>query len=811
MNILYPVSLFVAQIPYFNFIAILIALFFAYKAMPFWTYSALGIFALSQFSFSLPFWLSYFIVSVIFIVPDFRRYLVTKPIIMVIKKLGMLPRISDTEKTALTAGDSWVDADLFSGKPNFKNILGQYYPKLKKEEQGFVDKQVEKVCEICDDFEVYQQKDLDKKVWDYLAKEKFFGMIIPKKYGGLEFSAYGHSCVVEKLASRCVPLAITVMVPNSLGPAELLLKYGTKKQKDHYLPRLADGREIPCFALTEPLAGSDATSIKSDGVVFKDDKGEIKIRLNSSKRYISLGAKATLIGLAFVLKDPEGLLGGKKGEIGITCALLSNKTKGLILGRRHDPLATPFINSPINGQNVEITLDQIIGGKDNAGMGWKMLMECLAAGRGISLPSTSCGGAKLVLRAASAHVLIRKQFGASIANFEGISEVMARIIGRTYTIDAIRQFTSGSVDIGAKPAVVSGIAKYHATELFRKVMNDGMDVLAGSAIIRGKRNLLANGYFSVPISITVEGANILTRSLMHFGQGSMMCHPYIYKEIEALENNDLAGFDNALFSHIKHMIRNKVAAFLFFVTRGRIYLPYFGGIVGKYERKLAWLSSVFAFSADAVILRYGGALKVKESLNGRFGDVLSSLYMASAVLRKYIASGAKKDEELIVDYILRSLLDDAQNALNDIYANLYNGCFYNKIMAIISALSRFNVFAVKMSDKDSKKMVKEFLESKELRDRLTQGIYVPQDKDEALGRIENAYDLYFATMPANELIKKAIKAKKITKSQAADFDFLLKEKIISKKDSEILKSYSNAAFDAVLVDEYSSDEYKDIK
>ena len=627
----------------------------------------------------------------------------------------------------------------------------------------------------------------------------------------VRFSAYGHSCVIEKLASRCVPLAITAMVPNSLGPAELLLKYGTKKQKDYYLPRLANGQEIPCFALTEPLAGSDATSINSDGVVFKDEKGAVKIRLNFSKRYITLGAKATLIGLAFVLKDPEGLLGGKKGQIGITCALLSNKIKGLVLGRRHDPLATPFVNSPINGVNVEITLDQIIGGVNNAGKGWKMLMECLAAGRGISLPSTASGGSKLVLRAASAHGLIRKQFGTSIANFEGVGEALARIIGRTYTIDAIRQFTSGAVDIGAKPAVISGIAKYHATELFRKVMNDGMDILAGNAIIRGRRNLLANGYFSVPISITVEGANILTRSLMHFGQGSMMCHPYIYKEIEALENNDLVAFDNALFSHIKHMVRNKVAAFLFFVTRGRVYLPYFGGIVGKYERKLAWLSAVFAFFADVVILRYGGNLKVKESLNGRFGDVLSALYIASAVLRKYIAQGQKEDERLIVDYILRDLLDNAQDALNDIYANLYSGMIYNKIMAVISALSRFNVFARKMTDKDSKKMVKEFLASSNLRDRLTDGIYVPSDKNEALGRVENAYHLYFASIEANDKIRKAIKDKKIKKSDASNLDLLLKSKVVTKKECDLLKSYNDAAFDAVLVDEYGLEEYKEVK
>lgn len=373
-------------------------------------------------------------------------------------------------------------------------------------------------------------------------------MIIPKQYGGLGFSAYAHSCVVEKLASRSVTLAITVMVPNSLGPAELLLHYGTKAQQDFYLPRLAIGADLPCFALTEPSAGSDATSIKSNGVIFKNTDGEIKIRLNWNKRYITLGAYATIIGVAFQLRDPDKIL-SENTEIGITCALIPSSTAGVIQGRRHDPLATPFVNSPLNGRDVEISFDAIIGGKDGIGKGWKMLMECLSAGRGISLPSTSSGGSKLVSRVVTAYAMVREQFGAPIAKFEGIEEVLARIVSRTYALDAMRAFTAGSVDSGAKPAVISAIAKYHSTEMFRQNINDGMDICAGSAIIRGPRNILANPYFSTPISITVEGSNIMTRSLIQFGQGAIMSHPYAYKEIQALENNDKIAFDQA-FLHI---------------------------------------------------------------------------------------------------------------------------------------------------------------------------------------------------------------------------------------------------------------------
>ena len=427
------------QSPDLGIFTILLCLFFAYKRLPFFLYLAAIAAYLIKCDLSESFWITYALASMVLIIPAIRQKLITKPIIFIIKKLGLLPKISETEKIALTSGTIWVDGELFSGRPNFKWIFDQKYPRLTKEEQSFIDNETEELCKICSDYEVQHLRDLPENVWKFLRDKKFFGMIIPKEYGGLGFSAFAHSAVIQKLSSRSVPLAITVMVPNSLGPAELLLHYGTQTQRDHYLPRLADGRDLPCFALTEPTAGSDATSIISNGVLFKDASGEIKIRMNWNKRYITLGAYATVIGVAFQLRDPDKILFDNQ-DVGITCALVPHDTHGVRQGRRHDPLATPFVNSPLNGENVIVGLDAIIGGKDGLGKGWKMLMECLAAGRGISLPSTSCGGSKLVARVVSAYCSLRQQFGTAIGKFEGIEEVLARIASRTYRLDAMSRY-----------------------------------------------------------------------------------------------------------------------------------------------------------------------------------------------------------------------------------------------------------------------------------------------------------------------------------------------------------------------------------
>ena len=423
-------------------------------------------------------WAIWGVGNLLFVIPLTRRFFVSSFLVQIIKKLKLLPSISQTEETALRAGTTWIDADLFSGRPDFDKISKEYFPTLSKEEQAFLDGPVEKVCEMTDDWEVFNNKDLPKKTWDFLKKEKFLGMIIPKKYGGLEFSAAAHSTVIQKLGSRCSPLAISVMVPNSLGPAELLIHYGTEKQKNHYLPRLAGGKDIPCFALTEPGAGSDAGSITSSGELLKN-KGKLFIKLNWNKRYITLAAISTLIGLAFKLRDPKNLLGGGE-DLGITCALIPSNTKGVVLGNRHDPLGVPFYNCPTRGKDVIIPIEYVIGEEEGVGNGWKMLMECLAAGRGISLPATATGGAKLVSRVVSAYGNIRQQFGLNIGKFEGIEEPMARIGGLTYLMDSARLFTTGSIDKGNKPPVITAICKYHFTEMAREIINDGMDILGGS-------------------------------------------------------------------------------------------------------------------------------------------------------------------------------------------------------------------------------------------------------------------------------------------------------------------------------------------
>ena len=800
-------SIELSNTPYLGSIIFLSCLFFAYKKLPAFCYFVIFAIYLLSLNISPILWAVYLVVALVFTVPFIRRELKTRPIIFLITKLGLLPKISNTEKIALTSGTIWVDGQLFSGRPDFKWIFAQKPSVLTKEEQSFLDKEVEEICKMCDDYDVQVNRDLSKEVWEYLSENKFFGMIIPKEFGGLGFSAYAHSCVIEKLSSRSVPLAITTMVPNSLGPAELLLHYGTKEQQEHFLPRLADGRDLPCFALTETNAGSDATSVQSTGILFKDDDGEIKIRLNFKKRYITLGAYATIIGVAFQLLDPEKLLSDKE-SIGITCALIPHKTKGIKQGRRHDPLNTPFVNSPLDGTYIIVDMGMIIGGQENLGKGWKMLMECLSAGRGISLPSTSSGGSKLTLRAVSGYSSIRKQFGTAISKFEGIQEVLARIASRTYALDAMRKFTASSVDSGAKPAVVTAIAKYHATEMFRQNINDGLDIMGGRGIIRGRRNILANAYFSTPISITVEGANIMTRSLIHFGQGAIMCHPYVYKEIEALENNNLADFDRAFFGHINHLISNLVRSIILSITRGYFRKPFATGIIAKYERKISWCSATFALLADIAIARFGGNLKRKEKLNGRFGDVLSAMYIATSILKKFDENGRKKEEIDIVEHAINEQLIKAQNAIDGIYANIF-GCFGKIILKPFAFWSKLNSFVCPISDKTDFRIANDVSQNGYLRAMLTEGVFVSKDSEDNLGRIENAMKLNEQSEEIFARIKNASKSGNLdNKRPESLINEACEKAIINEDEKQLLEKTLEAVLDAMEVDEYSLEDYK---
>jgi acyl-CoA dehydrogenase len=746
------------------------------------------------------------ILLVIFATP-LRAYLISKSIMQLINFLNLAPKISNTEKIALTSGTVWVDGELFSGKPNFAKIWQESYPTLTFEEQNFLDNQVNKVCEMCNDYQVQQLKDLPQEVWQFLKQEKFFGMIIPKNYGGLGFSAFAHSCVIEKLASRSVCLAITVMVPNSLGPAELLLHYGTKQQQDNYLPKLACGQELPCFALTEPNAGSDATSIVSNGILFTDSNGEIKIRLNWNKRYITLGAYATLIGVAFQLKDPEKLLFPQE-DVGITCALIPHNTIGVRQGRRHNPLFTPFVNSPLNGENVVVGLDAVIGEKAGLGKGWQMLMECLSAGRGISLPSTSCGGSKFVLAVSSAYSSLREQFSTEIGKFEAIEEVLASIAGKTFALDAMKAFTASSVDSGAKPAVVSAIAKYHATEMFRQNINAAMDILGGAGIICGKRNLLSAPYFSTPISITVEGANILTRGLIQFGQGAIMSHPYIYKEFMAIENNNFIEFDKAFWQHICHFTRNIGLSIVLSLTRGYAFSFMQTGKIAQYQRKIAWCSATFAFLADIALLKFGGKLKSKEKLNGRFGDVLSAMYISVCILRKLQHSAISPQQYLVAEYALKEQLCKAQQAIEGIYQNLFTGLLA-WLFIPISWWVKLNTFSYAANDNQTHQIAKALLNDDDFQNSLTNGIYKTNNKNDSFGRFYYALELKTQAKSAIKQIKQAIKEKNLPKENWQNLIILaLQKNIINQEQSNLLHNTKLAIAEVVAVDDYTLEEYQ---
>lgn len=780
----------------------IITIFMAYYGAPLLGWIVLGAATLFHIEAGGFLWLLFLIASAVIGVNPLRQALLSKPLVGYLRRSGAVPKVSETEETALRAGTQWIETDLFSGKPDFDKIFSENeYPKLSKAEQAFMDNQVEEICKMTDDWAVFRDRDLTKKTWDYLKKEKFLGMIIPKKYGGLGFTALGHSAVVAKLATRSQVLAISTMVPNSLGPAELLMRYGTKEQQDHYLPRLADGRDIPCFGLTEPHAGSDAASIVADGVVFKDKDGEIKIKINFEKRYITLGAVATVIGLAFTIEDPKELLGRGKYP-GITCALIPHDTKGVKLGRRHDPMGVPFVNSPISGKDVVVSVDAVIGGEEGVGKGWLMLMECLAVGRGISLPSTSAGAAKMVSRTVSDYVNVRRQFGMSIGKFEAIEEPMARIAGFTYMNEAMRKFVAGAIDAGAKPAVTNAIAKYHSTEKFREIINDGMDILGGAAIIRGPKNLMAHAYYGTPVGITVEGANIMTRGLIMFGQGAVRCHPYSYNEMKALMENDVDKFDKNFWAHVGHLLRNKSRSFLLSITRGYFHKPLEGGLLKNYERKLAWSSARYAFLADAALAIYGASIKRRETINGRFGDALSYMLMATCVMKRFEAEGSKKCDEVAVEWVLQYCFAKVNEAFIGLYGNMPVFFKVHEMMA------RLNPIATMPSDKLGSKLATALANDEDFRESLTGEIFIPKDEEDALGRLEKGYQMAQDAQPIIKKIKAGIKAKELPKKRVK---FLVEDakkvKVITAQEAKFMEEALAVWHEAIMVDSWEIDDY----
>jgi len=739
---------------------------------------------------------------------SFIRSMTISPVIMkVIQWLEIMPEISETEKVALEAGNAWMEAEVFGGKPNFKKLMAQSYEQVSGEEKAFIDNQCETLCAMASDWEIFENKGLPEKVWDYVKKEKFLGMIVPKEYGGLGFSATANSAVVQKLSGHSVALGVNVMVPNSLGPAELLLHYGTKEQKNYYLPRLADGREIPCFALTEPGAGSDAGSLESSGHVFKDTDGKVKIRLNFEKRYISLAAISTVMGLAAKIYDPENLLG--KGEKpGITCILLPSDSPGVTLGKRHNPMGVPFYNCPIQGKDVIVDADQIIGGPEMAGRGWMMLMESLSVGRAISLPALSVGGIKRVLRATSAYVNIRKQFGLEIGFFGGVQEPLANIAGHAYLVEAMRTYTTGAVLSGVKPAVTSAIAKLMGTEFTRTCAAWGMDIVGGAGISRGPRNNIANFYTGVPIAITVEGANILTRTMIVYGQGAIRCHPYAYAQVQAVNASDVKAFDRAFWGHIGFIVRNKCRAKLLFLTRGRI-----AGVSGqtavarKYMRKISWASATFAILSDIAMGTYGGNLKMKEKITGRFADMLSWMYIGTTVLKRFEAAGSPKEHLPFFHWSMQHCLAEYHRALIGLCKN-YDVPGVMILFRILSLFFRINPVASHPSDDIAEQMCKAVSTDMKLRDELTGGIFLGTDPKDALRRYDDTFAALRDARPLLKKVKKAIKSRKLPKkrivkvlAQAVELGILTE---IEKQQVEKAEAMRR---DAIMVDSFDVEDF----
>lgn len=810
MEIINEISGFLYQFSMWTVVVGLIAaaMLMAYLGTPLWIWSVAGLVVL--WGLAAPAWLfaAFVVLAAIFNIKPVRRILVTGPLMKLLDVLNFLPVISETERTAIEAGNIWVEAELFSGKPDLKRLANESYPELSEREQAFIDGPVEELCSMVSDWDVFVRKGFTPEVWEYMCENKFFGLIIPEEYGGLEFSASAHSTIITKLASRCGPLATTVMVPNSLGPAELLMHYGTDEQKEYYLPRLARGEEIPCFALTEPTAGSDAGSMTAEGEVFRDEDGDLYIRLNFEKRYITLAAISTVIGLAFKLHDPENHLG--KGEYpGITCALVPSNTDGIILGRRHDPMGVPFYNCPVNGEGAVIPVDNIIGGASQAGNGWRMLMESLGVGRGISLPAQSTGGAKLATRALGAYAAIRRQFGINIGRFEGIEEPLARVGGFTYLMEAARRYTCGGLDIGEKPAVVTAIAKYNFTELGRQIINDAMDVQGGAAISRGPRNIFASGYIAMPIAITVEGANILTRSLIIFGQGAIRCHPYAYAEIDALSRNDVKAFDDALWKHIGHISRNKARAILMSLTRGALAGSPVGGPAARYYRKLSWASASFAFLADMALGSYGGGLKVKEKISGRFADILSWMYLAAATLRRFEAEGRRREDEIFLRWSMEYAFAQIQEAFDAIYREIRVPGLSWLFRGPIALWSRMNRIGSMPSDRLGHKVAQAIQTRGEQRDRLTAGIFMPENEEDTISRYEKAMALIEEAGPVYKKIRTAAKKKELPKTQPRFvIDRALEQGIIDEKEADLVRRAEEARVDCVQVDEFTLEEYK---
>jgi len=748
-------------------------------------------------------------------VPALRRKLISDAVLAGFRKV--LPPMSQTEREAIEAGTVWWDGELFSGRPDWRRLLDVPRPTLTAEEQAFLDNEVEELCRMTTEWETTQvYRDLPPKVWQFIKDKGFLGLVIPREFGGKGFSAYAHSRVMIKLSTHSTAVSVSVMVPNSLGPGELLAHYGTDEQKRYYLPRLAKGLEIPCFALTSPQAGSDAASIPDYGTVCwgeHDGKRVLGLKVTWDKRYITLGPVATLLGLAFRAYDPDHLVGDKE-DLGITCALIPTSHPGVDVRRRHMPLAAVFQNGPTWGKDVFIPMDWVIGGQPMLGRGWRMLMECLAAGRGISLPSSSIGLAKLVARTVGGYARVRRQFKMPIGKFEGIEEPLTRIGGNLYMMDAVGALTATAVDLGEKPAVVSGIAKLHLTERARKVVNDGMDIVGGKGICMGPSNFIGAAYMAMPVPITVEGANILTRSLIVYGQGAIRCHPYVLKEMAATHVHDhaqaLATFDEALFGHVRFVLANLARTLVMGLTGSHfVRIPAdVAPETRRYYQQLTRFSAALAFLSDVSMGVLGGALKRKEKLSARLGDVLSLMYLCSATLKRYEAEGRQKADAPLMHWAMWDAMFAAQTALEGVISNFPNRVLAFAMRRLVFPLGRPYVVP---SDDLGHKAAKLLLEPSATRDRLTAGMFLGRAGDEGVDLIERALAATIAAEPIEAKIRAAAKAGRIDAKlpPGADIEVLVTRAhaagVIGMAEGEAVLAARDLTARVIRVDDFAQD------
>ncbi|MDC7718304.1 acyl-CoA dehydrogenase [Vogesella sp. DC21W] len=728
-----------------------------------WTIAIAGWIASLQFAWGcqvpVAVWAVFGVIAAVLNLTPLRRAVFTGPVFTIFKKIT--PAMSQTEQEAINAGTVWWDRDLFSGKPDWNRLLSFPDPKLTAEEQAFIDGPTEALCKMIDDWKItHELKDLPPEVWQFIKDQGFLGMIVKKKYGGLEFSNYAHAKVVTKIATRGGTAAVSVMVPNSLGPGELLQHYGTEAQKDYYLPRLAKGVDVPCFALTSPYAGSDAGAIPDFGVVCRGSytdprsgqhhENVLGIRVSWEKRWITLAPVATVLGLAFKMYDPDHLLGDKE-DIGITCALVPTEHEGVCIGRRHFPGGAAFMNGPTWGKDVFIPLEWIIGGREFAGQGWRMLVECLSVGRCISLPAMSVASGKVASYTTGAYARIRDQFGLSIGKFEGVDEAMARIGGFTYQMEASQDLALTGLDIGEKPSVLSAVLKYHNTERMRKTLNDAMDVHGGKAVVLGPRNYLARAYQAIPIAITVEGANILTRSMIIYGQGAIRCHPFVLREMKAAMANDGVEFDKAITGHINFVISNVFRSLWMGLTGAKFVGSPKGGEVAAYYKQLTRFSSAFALLSDMAMFSLGGSLKFREKLSARLGDMLSNLYIASACLKRFERDGAQKEDLPVLKWAVETALYDLQQAMDGFLANLPSRMLAAVLRKVIFP---WGLTLKPASDRTGTQVARSLMELGPTRARLTKGMFVSADETDPVGVLEPALKAMLETEPVEQKLRK---------------------------------------------------------